>query len=88
MPAPKISKASGQHKTFDLEDESYGEGISNLDQDSESQGSDTLSAEENNSDVSESDSGSDVEEITTQSARRAARANQSAVQKQREECVI
>ncbi|WFC97606.1 hypothetical protein MYAM1_000323 [Malassezia yamatoensis] len=85
MPAPKLSKAGGQHKTFDLEDESYGESTSNLDQGSESQGSETLAAEENNSDVSESDSGSDVEEITTQSARQAARANQSAVQKQREE---
>ncbi|WFD41689.1 hypothetical protein MPSI1_000323 [Malassezia psittaci] len=85
MPAPKISKVGGQHRTFDLEDEPYGESNSHSDQDSDPQGSDTLAAKENNLNISESDSDSDVEEITTQSARQAARANQSAVQKQREE---
>ena len=85
MPAPK---STGAHKTFDLEEEEFGEDAGPLEStDSEEEVDATPSPSAASEDEPESDSGSEVEEITTQSARKAVRASASAEQKRRERYV-
>ncbi|WFC94532.1 hypothetical protein MBRA1_001162 [Malassezia brasiliensis] len=80
MPAPK---STGAHKTFDLEEE-FGEDPGELGSMDSDEGADSAPPSTvASNDEPESDSGSEVEEITTQSARQAARASASAEQKRR-----
>lgn len=86
MPAPK---STGAHKTFDLEEEEFGEDPGAFVSTDSDEGVDAApSSAAASDDEPESDSGSEVEEITTQSTRQAARANASAEQKRRARYVV